>query len=101
MTPEEQAIRSATPGCYLQHFIDEFGTTQAQLSRHTGIPCSTINEIIKDKRRINVDVAVALGAAFGNGAEPWMRLQSTYDLMVANLGRSDEIRARVQPLLSQ
>jgi len=98
MTPEEQAIRKATPGRYLLHFIEEYGINQAELARRTGIPASTINEIIKDKRRINAEVAIALGFVFGNGAEPWLRLHSTYELMLAGLGRADEIRKRVQPL---
>lgn len=98
MTPEEQSIRKATPGRYLLHFIEEYGINQAELARRTGIPASTINEIIKDKRRINAEVAIALGFVFGNGAEPWLRLHSTYELMLAGLGRADEIRKRVQPL---
>lgn len=99
MTPEEKAIRSATPGRFLQHFIEEYGTTQAELARRTGIPASTINEIVKDKRRINAEVALALGAAFGNSPESWLRLHGTYELRMAQLGKTaDLIRARVKPL---
>jgi addiction module HigA family antidote len=99
MTPEEKAIREATPGRYLQHFIEEYETTQAELARRTGIPASTINEIVKDKRRINAEVALALAAAFGNSPDSWLRLQGTYELRIAQLDHTaDEIRARVKPL---
>ena len=98
MTPEEKTIRSTTPGRYLLHFIEEYGISQAELARRSGIPASTINEIVKDKRRINADVAIALGAVFGNSPESWLRLHGTYELRLARLGRAAEIRARVQPL---
>ena len=99
MTPEEKAIRNATPGRYLSHFIEEYDVSQAELARRTGIPASTINEIIKDKRRINAEVALALGAVFGNSPESWLRLHGTYELRIAQLDKTDAaIRARVQPL---
>lgn len=98
MTREEKTIRSNTPGRYLRHFIEEYSISQAELARRTGIPASTINEIIKDKRRINAEVAIALGTVFGNTPESWLRLHGTYELRLARLGRADEIRARVQPL---
>lgn len=99
MTPEEKAIRSTTPGRYLKHFIEEYGITQAELARRTCIPASTINEIIKDKRRINGAVAIALGAVFGNSPDSWLRLHGAYELRIAELDNTaTEIRARVQPL---
>jgi addiction module HigA family antidote len=99
MNNEEKAIRNATPGRYLQHFIEEYATTQAELARRTGIPASTINEIVKDKRRINTEVALCLAAAFGNTPQSWLNLHSTYELRIAQLDHTaDAIRARVKPL---
>jgi addiction module HigA family antidote len=99
MTPEERAIRNATPGRYLEHFIKEYDITQAELARRTGIPASTINEIIKDKRRINGDVAIAFGAVFGNSPESWLHLHGGYELRIAELDKTAAaIRARVKPL---
>jgi addiction module HigA family antidote len=100
MTREEKAIRAATPGRFLQvEFLDEYGISQAELARRTGIPASTINEIVKDKRPINAEVAIALSAFFGNSPESWLNLQIAYALQIAQLDHTaDEIRARVQPL---
>ncbi len=70
MTPEEQALRNATPGRFLQvEFLDEYELSQAELSRRTGLPRSTINEIIKGKRAINAESALALGLCFNNRPE--------------------------------
>lgn len=100
MTSEEKAIRGATPGRLLQiEFLDEYKLSQAELSRRTGIPRSTINEIIKDKRPISVEVAIALGALFGNSPQFWLNLSNSYKLRIAELEKNTAaIRARVKPL---
>ena len=86
MTREEKAIRTATPGRYLQvEFLDEHGISQAELARRTGIPASTINEIIKDKRPINAEVAIALAAFFGGSPQFWLNLRGAYELSIAEL----------------
>jgi antitoxin HigA-1 len=102
MTDEEKAIREATPGRYLKvEFLDEYGLTQTELARRTGIPASTINEIIKGKRRINADVAIALGAFFGNNPSFWANLDSAYELAVARFGKAEKIRKKVNPLRTE
>lgn len=99
MTPEEKAIRGATPGRFLQvEFLEEYGLSQAELARRTGIPASTINEVIKGKRPISAEFAIALGALFGTSAQYWMNLNSAYELGIAELEKASEIRARVKPL---
>lgn len=51
MTAEQKAILSSTPGRIIEEeFLKEFGLSQAELSRRTDIPRSTINEIIKGRR---------------------------------------------------
>jgi len=100
MTPSEQAIRETTPGRLLQvEFLDEYKLSQSELSRRTGIPRSTINEILKDKRPISVEVAIALSQLFGNSTEFWLNLGNSYRMRIAQLDNTEaEIRARVQPL---
>ncbi|MBU6171676.1 MAG: helix-turn-helix domain-containing protein, partial [Verrucomicrobia bacterium] len=50
MNSEQQAILASTPGHILQQeFLEAFHLSQAELSKRTGIPRSTLNEIIKGK----------------------------------------------------
>lgn len=92
-------ILRATPGRILkEEFLDGFSLTQAELSKRTGMPRSTINEIIKGKRPINAETAVTLGMFFGMSAQFWLNLQSQYDLHRVELEQAPQIRARVQPL---
>lgn len=100
MTPAEKAIREMTPGRLIQvEFLDEYKLSQSELSRRTGIPRSTINEILKDKRAISVEVAIALSTLFGNSVQFWLNLSNSYRMRLAELDNTAaEIRARVKPL---
>ena len=99
MTAEQSAILASTPGRILdQEFLQPFQLSQAELARRTGIPRSTINEIIKGKRPIQAEVAYALGLFFRMDPQFWINLQSRYDMRRVEFGKADDIRARVQPL---
>lgn len=93
------AILRAAPGRLLkEEFLDGFGLSQAELSERTGIPRSSINEIIKGKRPISAETAIALGTFFGMSPQFWANLQSQYDLRRVELEKAPAIRAGVRPL---
>jgi addiction module HigA family antidote len=101
MTREEKAILAATPGRLLkEEFIDAHQLSQSELSRRTGIPRSTVNEIIKGKRAITAEVAFTLGTFFGMDPQFWINLQSRHDLRVVQFQRASAIRARVKLLVA-
>ncbi len=101
MNREQQAILASTPGRILQlEFLEGFQLSQAELSKRTGIPRSTINEIIKGKRPITAETAFTLGTFFGMSPQFWLNLQSQYDLRRVQLEKSAQIRARVRPLVA-
>jgi antitoxin HigA-1 len=92
-------ILRATPGRILkEEFLDDFNLSQAELSERTGIPRSTINEIIKGKRPISAETAFALGTFFGMSPQFWANLQSQHDLRRVEVEKAASIRARVRPL---
>jgi addiction module HigA family antidote len=59
-----------------------------------GVPASRIDQIAKGKRSISADTAVRLSLYFGNSAEFWLNLQSSYDLNVEK-DRLPQIRRQV------
>lgn len=98
-TTDLPAILRARPGSVLQEeFLDGHGLTQAALAERTGIPRATVNEIIKGKRPIKADTALALSIFFGTSAEFWLNLQSGYDARRVRYEREAEMRARIKPL---
>ena len=99
MTPEMKAILAATPGrILLEEFLEPMGISQAEFARRTGIPASRITEIIKGRRVITAETALAFGIFFNMEAQFWMNLQSHYDLRRAQFEKEAELRKRIEPL---
>jgi len=99
MTEAQRLIHETTPGgILLREFLEPLGLSQAELARRTGLPTSRITEIVKGRRAITGETAVALGTFFGNRPQFWLNLQSGCDLRRIELEGADEIRKRVQPL---
>ena len=82
-----------------KEFLDADQLSQSELSRRTGIPRSTVNEIIKGKRPINAEIAFTLGTFFSMEPQFWINLQSRYGLRLVEMQQAATIQARVQPLV--
>lgn len=99
MTPEQKVWLKATPGrILLEEFLGPMGITQAELARRTGIPASRITEIVKGRRAITAETALAFGIFFNMEAQFWMNLQTHYDLRRAQLEKEAGFRKRIDPL---
>ena len=99
MTPEHKAWLAATPGgILLREFLEPMGISQAELARRTGIPASRVTEIVKGRRAITAETALALGIFFNMEAQFWINLQSSYDLRRVQIEKESEMRQRIQPI---
>lgn len=99
MNNEAKAMLAATPGrILLEEFLKPMGITQAELARRTGIPASRLTEIIKGRRAITAETALALGIFFKMEAQFWMNLQSHYDLRRAQIEKEAKLRKRIEPI---
>jgi addiction module HigA family antidote len=99
MTPEQKAWLAATSGrILLEEFLNPMGISQAEFARRTGIPASRITEIIKGRRAITAETALAFGIFFNMEAQFWMNLQTHYDLRRAQLEKEAELRKRIEPI---
>ena len=56
------------------------GLSLSAFAQHIGTTRQTVYDIINEKRALTPDIAVRLGAAFGNSPRFWMNLQTNYDL---------------------
>jgi len=68
------------PGDYIRGELEARKWTQVDFARIIGRPLQAVNEIVNGKKRITVETAKEIGAAFGTGPEVWVNLQSYYDL---------------------
>lgn len=87
-----------TPGeILLTEFLEPLQVSQNQLARDIDVPVSRIAGIIKGERSITADTALRLGKFFGTSPDMWLRLQSSYDLRVAQLTTWPKVQARIRP----
>jgi addiction module HigA family antidote len=88
-TEQLQPANPFHPGeILLEEFLKPAGLTQAAFARTVGWTRARLNELIKGKRGITGDAALALADALGTSARLWMNLQATYDLAEAEKRRN-------------
>ncbi len=71
------------PGETLAEELEARGMTQRELSARLGRPARAINEIIRGKKSITPDTAIALSKVLGGEAQFWTNLESHYRLTLA------------------
>lgn len=99
MTPEHKAWQLATPGgILLREFLQPLDISQAELARRTGIPASRITEIVKGRRAITAETALALGIVFNMDPQFWINLQTQYDLRQVRAEKEVAMRQRIEPI---
>jgi antitoxin HigA-1 len=81
-----------------EEFLVPLGITPHALAMSLRVPAPRINDVVREKRAITVDTALRLARYFGNTAQFWMNLQSTYDLKIAEKTLGEKIQQEVQQL---
>lgn len=84
-----------SPGEFIKAALQERGWTQGDLALIINRHAPAVNEIIQGKRAITPEMAVALGAAFGTGAEVWMNREAVYRLSLIK-SVDPEVQRRVR-----
>ncbi len=89
MANKRQIAETFYPGIFLEEELDARGWSQIDLAEILGKSSTDINLIIKGKRSITPEMAIALGDAFDTGAEFWMNLETQYQLANATYKQTD------------
>lgn len=71
------------PGEYIRDELLARGWSQASLALILGWRPSVVQDLLKGTRSISLEMAKALGAAFGTEAQLWINLQTAYQLAVS------------------
>ena len=80
----------------IEEFLLPLGISQNRLARDIDVPVSRVAGIVKGTRAITADTALRLGAYFGTSAEMWQRLQSSFELRVAERTTWPKVRQRIK-----
>lgn len=82
MIPRKRA--PSHPGEVLKElFLDPAGVTQAKFAAHMGWTTTRVNQLLRGKRAVTPETALALSDALGTSPDVWIHLQVDYDLWQA------------------
>ena len=71
------------PGEILAEELAVLGMTQRELAARMGRPQQVISEIVRAKKAITPDTAIALGKVLGGAPEFWTNLEADYQMALA------------------
>lgn len=72
------------PGEVLREdILPHYRLTRKELAAHLGISTRQLGDLLRERRGMTLDLAMRLGAAFGQGAHFWLGLQMQHDLWQA------------------
>ena len=84
------------PGALLLDQIREMGLTVHGVARDTGVPAAHLREIVRERRGVSAETAIALGDYFGPTPESWMNAQKVHELSKALVENGQDVRARIR-----
>ena len=94
----EMTRRPTHPGEMLREdFVRDYGRTVASLAEALGVSRQTINELLRERRALSLEMALRLSRLFGNTPEFWLNAQRAVDLWDAARALQPEM-ARIKPL---
>lgn len=84
------------PGEILADELECLELSANSLAQALGVPPNRITAILNGRRSITADTALRLAHYFGTTAKFWMNLQSSYDLVIAEMARGNDISKEVK-----
>lgn len=78
------------PGYYIKELVDESGLTQEDFAKRLDTTPKNLSLLIRGEQNLSIDIAMKLSRMLGTSVNYWLRLQNSYDALVAKF-KSDEI----------
>ena len=68
-----------------EEFLDPLGISAYRLAKEINVSTSSILDLIHNKRRISIEMALRLSKFFGNSHKFWLNLQNELDIREAKI----------------
>lgn len=94
----QRKIKPIHPGEVLEDVLDDLEMSSEQIAQVLDISVQTVNEILQGQQPINVDLAIRIGKAMGNGPQLWLNLQQKIDIWEA-MRRNEEAYDRIPSII--
>jgi antitoxin HigA-1 len=90
--------RPTHPGEMLREdFLPDYDLTASSLAKALGVSRQSINELLRERRRVSPEMALRLARLFGNSPEFWLNAQRAVDLWEAAQAIQHDV-AQIRPL---
>jgi antitoxin HigA-1 len=94
----KKILAPVSPGEMLQEeFLAPLNITKYRLAKNIGVPAQRVGDIISGKRSITADTDLRLCKFFGLSDGWWLRLQVSYDTVIAKRAMAGEL-AKIIPI---
>ena len=88
----DRKVRPTHPGEMLREdFLPDYGLTVSSFAKAIGVSRQTVNELLRERRRVSPEMALRLSRLFGNTPEFWLNAQRAVDLWEASQSIKKEI----------
>jgi len=77
---EERIPTPAIGEILTEEFLEPLGMSAYRLAKELHVASSSILDILHDRRRLSVDMALRLSRVFGTGDHFWLNLQNEIDI---------------------
>ena len=74
-----------------EEFLAPLNVTAYRLAKDLNVSTSTILDIVHNKRKISVEMAVRLSRYFGNSSKFWLNLQNDIDIREIEMKKAKEL----------
>lgn len=69
------------PGALLREIVvPATGRSKTEIARLLGVSRQTLHDLLAEKQVVTPRLAIRLGKMFGDGPEPWLRMQNAHDV---------------------
>lgn len=94
----EMKRRPTHPGEMLRDdFLPDYGLTVSSLAEAVGVSRQSINELLRERRGVSLEMALRLARLFGNSPEFWLKAQQAVELWDAAQAAKEDVE-RIKPL---
>lgn len=74
-----------------EEFLDPLGISAYKLAKEIHVSTSSVLDLIHNRRKISVEMALRLSRYFGTSSKFWLNLQNEIDLRNANQKLQEEL----------
>lgn len=90
--PLLKGIRPVHPAEILREdILPALGRPKTEIARLMGISRQTLYDLLNERQPVTAQMALRIGKLTGTTPESWLRMQSQYDMKIAERTMADEI----------